>query len=261
MQATDEQINALLTEVFQSPEETIKLLAPNGWKNSPFIYYTHPTAEQIFTEQMRLYETHKNSKIFKTEKPVLEDIIREYEVEPVNPVYEFLDLFGNCLWKIFSDNHTVFANNGIEYDLGSFRGTGNTIADFINDHSWTETQFDYLDFYCAMGLKSWVPVQNIYELIFTRLQQAGCDWRYSHPRMHLFSFQQEEPEIKPEDYDPSQNLLEEMEKQKRQQEIEKLQSEFDADAEQQKQHSINEPPKTVLAYRKVYGRLPEGFAE
>jgi hypothetical protein len=261
MEATDEQIQTLLSKVFQSPEETIKLLAPDGWENSPYVHYMHPTVEQIFTERMRLFEAHKDSKFFKTEMPVLEDVIKENEETPIKPVYEFLDLFGNCLWKIFSDNHTVFDRDGIEYDLGSFRGTGGTIADFINENFWKESQFGYLDFYCAVSLNFGTPAQNIYELIFTRLKQAGCDWRYSHPRMYLFSFDKEERQPKPEEYDPAKSALEEIEKEKKKQEMKKLRSELDESAEQHKQESFNEPPKTVLAYQNVYGKVPEGFLE
>jgi hypothetical protein len=264
MQASDKQIQSLLTHLFQSPEETIKVLAPDGWENSPYLYYLHPTHDQIFAYRMDLYETHKDGKLLKFDMPVLEEIVKEYEATPVKPVYEFLDLFGNCLWKIFSDGHTVFDKNGIEYDLGSFRGTGSTLADFMNDSLWTETKFDYLDFYCAMGLKSWLPVQSVYELIFERLKQLGCDWRYSHSRVNLFSFNKEQEEIKPEEYEPAKNALAEIENAKREDEIAKFQSQLaqlDEAAEQDKEQSLNNPPKTVLAYRKIYGKLPEGFLE
>jgi hypothetical protein len=259
MEATDKQIESLLGKVFQSPEETIKILAPNGWENSLYVHYMHPTAEQIYGEQMRLYGAHKGSKWFKTEMPILDNIIKEYETTPVKPVYEFLNFFGDCLWKIFSDNHTVFDSDGMEYDLGSFRGTGGTFADFINEHHWTEEQFDYMDFYSAMGLRDWLPVQNMYELIFTRLKQAGCDWRYAHPRMQLISFGKEDAEIKPEEYDPTQNLLKEMENEKRGQEIEDFQFKLDEIAEEEKQQSFINLPRTVLAYQAIYGRLPDGF--
>ncbi|MFI5140141.1 MAG: hypothetical protein ACHQIM_20135 [Sphingobacteriales bacterium] len=259
MEATDKQIESLLTKVFQSPEETIKLLAPNGWENSPYVHYMHPTTEQIYTEQLRLYEAHKGSKWFKTEMPIFDNIVNEYEVTQVRPLFEFLDFFGTCLWKIFSDNHTVFDEDGVEYDLGSFRGTGSTLSDFINENHWTDEQFDYLDFYCAMGLKDWLPVQNMYELIFTRLKDAGCDWRYSHPHIQLISFGREDTDIKLEEYDPTQNLLKEMENEKREQEIKDFQSKLDEIAEEEKQQSFNDLPGTVLAYQTIYGKLPDGF--
>ncbi len=63
-------------------------------------------------------------------------------------------------------------------------------------------------------------------------------------------------EDKPEAYDPAKAATEELEKKKKEQE----RKEFEEDI-----HQINceaaqdEPPSIVLAYKKVYGKLPKGW--
>ena len=77
-------------------------IAPGGWENSPLKAVFHPSAGQVPVET------------------------------PVDADREVRELVGLCLWDVFSDNHDVAAPDGRRADLGSFRGSGATIAEWVN---------------------------------------------------------------------------------------------------------------------------------
>ena len=184
-------------------------------------------------------------------------------LENVNAFEEFIQVLGEATWDIFSDNHEVIAEDGNIYDLGSFRATGSTIADFINEYyPLSEGKLDYLDFYMgSIWMSNRASMLPFYKYIFTVLKQYNCNWRYSFPKLGLVSFNKEEPEHNnPAEYSPLQAMREELAEEKS--EVNKLQEELNEIFDQDYENAKYEPlPLIVLAYKEVYGILPEGHPQ
>ena len=97
----------------------------------------------------------------------------------VDPEREVLDLMGDCLWDVFSDNNDVTGPDSKVYHLGSFRGSGGFLADFLNAHYAPDYRYDYIDFYMGtLGGSDRANLTPVYEWIFRRLYALDCDWRY-----------------------------------------------------------------------------------
>lgn len=151
-----------------------------------------------------------------------------------------LELLGCCLWDIFSHNHDVLHADGRVYHLGSFRGTGDFLADRMEVRHPDVPGFEYVDFF--MGTRGVDGPAVVYEWIFGGLKEAGCDWIYAFPRIHLLRLG--EP-ARTESDDPAFR-------------------EFAESLERAHEESVRRArdlplPALVTAYRKVYGRLPEGW--
>ena len=120
--------------------DVLKELAPNGWENSPLNKVSHPSAEQIYEESVRIH--HNLSELTKGRtkpdappprpEPTLEEIVAEHEATPFETERELQELVGLCLWDIFSDNHEVTAADGRLWDLGSMRASGGFLAEVLN---------------------------------------------------------------------------------------------------------------------------------
>jgi hypothetical protein len=190
------------------------------------------------------------------------------ESDPDRTERNIRELVGRCLWDIFSDQHEVIATDGRLIDLGSFRRTGEFLADFLN-RRMGRRNYDYMNFY--MGTSApWAETQDdltpIYELIFRRLNARGLDWVYHFPQIHLVDFRPLrdalDREGKPdwENYSPSDALVKEFEDRQRDREI----AEFRDQLEEGRKEAIEEalrhpPPPTVLAFRNVNGHWPQGW--
>jgi hypothetical protein len=102
-------------------------------------------------------------------------------------------------------------------------------------------------------------------MIFRRLEKAGCDWEYHFPRLMLVNMRPlletmggDEPEFA--GYDPSAELAKEEEERAGEEESNVLRARLDeAHREAVEEAQGGPPPKTVEAYREVYGRLPKGW--
>ncbi len=174
-------------------------LCPDGWSASPLHHALHPTAEQRYAEHVRLAERMRGfrSKLAPAEieepTPSFEQFIRDEEADqlakpatpapPTTDEDEFADLLGQCLWDVFSDNHDVIAADGRIVSLGSFRGSGGFLADFLEygptppppddpDDLWSSwDRSDYLRFYMGTAFISGrADLTPVYALIFRRLQ-------------------------------------------------------------------------------------------
>ena len=187
-------------------------------------------------------------------------------------------LLGGVLWETFSNNNEVAGPDGRLYDLGSWRGSGTSIADFLNrrlvqedpaaqakldalGRAWPIGPFGYLDFY--MGLM--VPEDDeergpgldlLYRHVFERLKARGCTWRYASPAIYLVRLDRPEKSADPADYDPSAAALEELEAASKEEAADELARDLARGNEEAYRRAVEHPPRIVRAYRDVYGELP-----
>ncbi len=262
---TDESCKELLKYLCDSPTQILDLIAPKGWENSPYKFIYHPTAQKIFEKSLRMHENM--SSLFKKkgkeiQPPTLESIEKELseKVEIIKPKEEFLDLLGSCLWCIFSNNHEVFDDKGV-YDIGSFRGSGRFIGDFLNKNYPSETTFDYMDFYCAdMRFDDDDTAMPLFVYLFEKIKAANCDWSYSFPRIGIVSFDKEETDVKPEEYDPNKALEVELAKKQKKAEIQEFKDKLDEIYESEMEEAkYKKPPLIIRAYQTVFGEYPQGW--
>jgi hypothetical protein len=76
-------------------------------------------------------------------EPTLDDVRCGYETSPVNEEEEVTDLVGLCLWDVCSDNHEVIAADGRVADIGSFRGAGRFLDEYLtrDQDGWREGDY------------------------------------------------------------------------------------------------------------------------
>ena len=66
-------------------------------------------------------------------KPTLDEIAGDFRERPIEVEPEVRELVGQCLWDVFSDGHEVVSlEDGRVLDLGSFRGSGGFLAEYLN---------------------------------------------------------------------------------------------------------------------------------
>jgi hypothetical protein len=268
-------------------DDVMTELAPNGWAHSALVDAFHPSVERWHAEQVALCE--QIAKLSESmherrctrgepplegseslEPPTFEESCAEFEETPVDPVEECRDIVGRVLWGIFSDNHSVIADDGREIDLGSFRGASSTLALFDAGDSMADYREDWMDVWdrgdCMryyMGLafiEGRTDYGVVYEMVFRRLQKLDVDWIYRFPRLDFVRF--EKPESLPDsvNYDPSEAFGRELKKREDDAESEKMQAKLDEAYRASVEAAAKaEPPPIIRAYRRVYGRLPSGW--
>lgn len=259
---------ALLIELFQAIPELLRTIAPDGFANSPLILVFHPMPEQQYKEHCRMSENIKRLKKITKEQPdnkpveSLEEFIKDIKTSLVDAQYEIVSIFGDCIWNIFSNNHTVFNENAESYDLGSWRGTGGFIADVINKLQLVpDKTFDYMDFYMGGIFRhERIGLTPVYEFIFKKLKAKHLDWEYSFPRMGLVNFKKDEDEkddIK--NYNASEALKKQLENKHQQNEVDRLQENFEEIyTSEYEEARYKKPSPEVMAYYNVYHHYPKG---
>ena len=259
---------ALLVELFQSIPELLQTVAQDGFSNSPLALVFHPTPERLYKEYCQMSENFarlqrvRKKQEDRTPVESFEEFVKDLKSEPVEEHYEMVSIFGDCIWNIFSNNHTVFNENAESYDIGSWRGSGGFIADVINKLQLVSDQsFDYMDFYMG-GILSHerADLTPVYEFIFKKLSAKNLDWEYSFPRMGLISFRKDEDEKDDiANYNPEEAVKKQLEKEQQQNEIEKLQQQFeDIYNSEYEEARSKKPSPEVMAYYNVYHRYPQG---
>lgn len=262
--ASTTKASNLLRYLFGDQKETMKVLAPKGWPASAYYKLAHPDAARLYQEAIQQYENWKRWLGIKKAPPSLDEIQAEYQERPCYPEDELTSLLGECIWNIFSNNHTVMGPEGEAYHLGSFRGSGRFIAEFINQYYPSQrVTYGYLDFYCAGWLHhARADLTPVYSLMFGRLQEKHCTWIYSFPRTYLIDLGKKEQDRadKHETYDPAEALQRDLQKKKKAQELKDFRQSLDDDFEQRKEEArFSPPPEPVTAYRQMYGEWPKGW--
>ncbi len=267
-QYSDEECEQLFMALFPNGfagSDVAEVLIPNGWMKSPYVLAFHPTVEQAYQRHVEAHESLKRMIALtksekKSELESFEDFKLDYKTGKIKPEIELQEIMAACVWDIFSDNNDVI-KDGNEYDIGSFRGAAGFIADWLNRTS--EEKYDYIDFYMgSYGRSDFCDLTPIYELIFSRLKQVGCDWIFHFTQMTLIDFSNKTNQ-KPsnlENYNPNEALAQEL----KQQEEQKAKNAFKEQLEElnakQKEDALYKPPPSVVqAYLNVFGKFPIGW--
>ncbi|MGE3536230.1 MAG: hypothetical protein AB7N91_02190 [Candidatus Tectimicrobiota bacterium] len=254
---TDAECKALFASLFPqgfAGPDVLHDIAPAGWEHSPLLAVCHPSLEQVYAEALRM---HHNLRALSqpaaasppSPAPTREAVAREYRPAPVETEREVGELVGCGVWDNFSHNHDVLGPDGRLVHIGSFRGAGSFIADCLNRQRQEEA-YDYMDFYMGtIWIAKRADLTPVYEMIFRRLQAHGLDWRYAFPRVYMMA-------LRPR-HESGQADAEEAERQQR---LAQMQAALDTAHREAVQQALDRPlPATVLAYERVYGRLPQGW--
>lgn len=153
---------------------------PEGWRNSNYAQFLNPTAQQLFDEYIQWNST-PNSFESDEKKVIKLKTIKEFKQNNLNKIdedYEFHYIFGLALFDIFSSENEVIDSNNKNYDLGSHRGSGSFIANYINFNYPQNEEFDYLDFYLSPRIRERGSFWDLYKFIFKTLKTNNCDWVY-----------------------------------------------------------------------------------
>ncbi len=262
---SEQECTALLCKIFLPADALMSKFAPEGWACSPLFAAVYPSPQESYARNLQM---HRNieSLAKKSGNALPEPRLEDFENVPpsvsASQMEDLLGLIGDCVWSVFSENHDVVAADEARFHLGSWRGSGHFIADFINEHYPVNGKYDYMDFY--MGLlhdDDRVKCLPVFCHIFDVLKQAGCDWRYAFPGTGIVSFAQPpEANTNPADYDPAAALQAAMEYEAKQREIAEFQVKLDQWREAEMEEArYKAPPAAVQAYRDVYGKWPEGW--
>jgi hypothetical protein len=264
------EFDRLFPRGFAGPDVVLEL-APAGWENSPLLATHHPSLAQTYEESLRF---HRNlGKLRRPDdqrparpEPTLEEIAREFREHPIEAEQEMRELVGQCLWDIFSDSHEVVGPDGRVLDLGSFRGSGDFLADVFNRQVGAR-HYDYMIFYMGtIWLAQRADLTPVYQMIFRRLRFHRLDWIYHFPRLHAIDFrplkealnQKNEPEWL--SYSPSEALAKEVEQQEHDRELAEFRESLDEGYREAVEEALHAPPPTtVIAYESIYGCFPRGW--
>jgi len=279
---SEAELHALFDRLFPrgfAGQDVLDEIALEGWERSPLLACFHPSVERIFEERLLMHRNLEELRRLRrrrdgcvadesTPEPTLEDVRKEYEPSPVKQDDEVTELVGLCLWDIFSDNHEVIAadeggQKGRLADIGSFRGAGA----FIDEHlthdrdGWREG--DYMRFYMGtIWIRGRADLAPVYAMILTRLKAMGADWIYHFPELGIVELTpaDDDSEASGPGYSVSSGAVAELNAQNRRAEVQRLRSELkEMNASARDEAMDREPPTTVRAYRRVYGRDPRGW--
>jgi len=250
-------------------------VAPNGWEQSPLVACFHPSVERVFEERVQFHQNIAALRMagsrpgdpaqVETEAPpapTLEDVLREYQPEPVQADAELTELVGLCLWDVFSDSHEVITADGRVADIGSFRGAGAFLDERLTGERGGWREGDYLRFYLGtIWINARADLAPVYAMIFRRMRALGADWVYQFPELGLVNFGGLRPDSESlARYSPNEALAAEHKAQKREAEVARLRADLEEMNTRAREDAMDRlPPATVRAYRQVFGRDPKGW--
>jgi hypothetical protein len=267
---TDTECEAVFADLFPqgfAGQDVLEDIAPEGWEQSPLVATFHPSLEQVYEERLQF---HRNIQSWpgrhqdrpSDPEPTREEVVREYQTTPIETEREVQELVGECLWDIFSDNHDVLGPDGRMVDIGSFRGAGGFLADYLNGQSGRQ-EYDYMDFYVGtIWLSRRADLTPVYRMIFRRLKARGYDLAYHFPRLALIDMRPLRDALQPPEepaWDQGGYAQEEDEEEHERALGEMRESLETAHIEAVAAARAQPPPPTVQAYQSVYGRFPAGW--
>jgi hypothetical protein len=270
---SDDECEQVFMQLFPhgpTGQDVLREIAPQGWEHSSLLAVFHPSLHQVYDEAVRLHRNLQSLPWRGTQQPPRPEPTRDavaqtYGQTPIDTEVEVRELVGDCLWDIFSDNHEVMASDGRIVDIGSFRGAGGFIADWLNRHTGTHT-YDYMDFYMGtIWIAQRADLTPVYAMIFRRLKAHGYDWRYAFPELGLVDMRPlrdalDEHTANTGDMRPISVPDEDEAEKQRASELAEVRASLDrAHREAVDTARHGPPPTTVEAYSSVYGCWPEGW--
>ncbi len=263
---TDIEIIELLNQIFDNSKALLTSIAPDGWRFSAYVNFFHPTPQQQCEEEKALHE--RLNELTKNQTPVESINLNKYQQDDLNDVSgteEFLYVLGLSVYDIFSNNHEVYSNDNRVYNLGSFRGSGSFIAGFLNNKNLVSKNYGYLDFYMGtIWIESRANLLPFYEYIFQIIKNEKCDWNYCFPRLYLLNMHNQETNETETmlDYKPEKSIANEMERIKKEMEMETFQNELDSSFQKEYEDATYKPLIPIIqAYKNIYKKLPEGHPQ
>lgn len=255
-----ESCAALIVRFLFEPAALLSAWAPDGWERSPLFRLFHPTAEQMAKESAAIRDNLQQT--FGVPAREMDDDPVIGPMRPVEPGLEVIELLGMTLWDGFSDNNTVRDQSGRAFALGSFRSSAEFMADAINArYSKAAAGFGYMDFYMGttvIGRRA--DLTPVYTWIFKHLREAGCDWAYAFPQIHLVHVDPVLPTGEMIGTDPGEVIRAELAAVKEAEERWVFEQRLrEAHNEAVLEARAGPPPAVVAAYAEVYGALPEGW--
>jgi hypothetical protein len=255
---------SVLSKVYDDIDMTIDILCPEGIANHFWFRDVEQTDEDMYSDYT---ESVKNRNAFMQEQkgnefiPVgplsFTDFLASEHYEPEAPDYyrEFINLFTNCVWDIFSGNNAVMLGKQ-KIDLGTWKGSAQFLADFVNHYAHSDYHFDSHDFYCGniddIYRSEYLPM---YELIFKRLKDSSLDWMIDEDiTMALDAEFGEEMEKTPEMKINEELLLGALNENMNADQMKRVQEELNREIKPQNNES--DLPVVVQAYKNIYGKLP-----
>jgi hypothetical protein len=255
-------------------QDVLDEIAPEGWERSPLVACFHPSIERLFEERLLMHRhleelrhlcrrRDDSATNVSAPEPTLEDVRKEYEPSPVEQDAEVTELVGLCLWDTFSDNHEVIAADGRLADIGSFRGAGAFIDEYLTGDRDGWREGDYLRFYLGtIWIGQRADLGPVYTMIFSRLKAVGADWVYHFPELGLVELPSRDDDPAPlaPGYSVSESAIAEVQAQRRRADVQRFRAELEEMNARARDEALDrEPPATVRAYRQVYGRDPQGW--
>lgn len=273
---TDAELYQLFDQLFPdgfAGHDVLTEIAPEGWANSPLLACFHPSAERVFEERLQMHRNlerllPKRRQQAAAEKrpppePTLDEVRREYQSSPVNEQEEATELVGMCLWDIFSDNHDVIAPDSRQAGIGSFRGAGAFLDEYLTRGRNGYCESDYMRFYMGtVFLSGRADLTLVYAMIFRRLEAIGADWIYHFSELAVVDLTPLREQLNQPGgtYSVTAGAVAELGASERRAELQRLRAKLDAMNAQAREEALDRPtPATVTAYRQVYGSNPRGW--
>ncbi len=255
----------LLSQVYGDIDVTMDILCPEGLAYSEWFENEERTDDGLYKDYLdsvfnrNAYMVEQKGDEYKPLVPLTFDgFLKSAHYEKEEPDYyvAFIELFSNCVWDIFSGNNAVVKENE-KVELGSWRGSAQFIADFVNHSCHADCKFQSSDFYCGniddAFRKDYLP---IYEIIFERLKESQCSWIIDEEITMAIDVEFGEEMEKSEAMKLKEStLLVALAENMNQEQLKRVEKEIIA--EQKKETNTPDTlPAVVQAYFNVYGVMP-----
>jgi len=261
--AQNAELVSLISYVFEDHDRLFEELTPEGWINCSLVYFLHPTPEQRFVEEYKMYERLRQIDQEKGEpinrKPPQRKDFQPEDLTDLNPISEFRYLLALAIYEIFSNNHQVVDMKGKLYDLGSLRGSGRFLAEFLNMYYPGPIKvYDYLDFYCTYSfIEHRSDLSPLFKHVFQKLKSRDINWIYAVPEIFWIDFSGETDQDE-RSFDPHRDILEgqynDLVRRRMEHALEDVNKSL-------KKQVLSQTPVIVSSYVKIYGGFPEGWPE
>ena len=266
---SDAECIDILKYIFNDAMKLYDEIAPNEWINSDYILFLHPMPEQQYKEHKRMMENINwlTKKTKDQQKDIDISDFKQDELTGIDEHKEFFYILGLVVYDIFSNNHEVIGEDRKIFNFGSFRGSGDFIAGFLNNHYPEKSdRYNYMDFYMGtIWIRERGNLTPFYEHVFKKLKDLKCDWIYSFPRMSVVDMKNptdKSDDSKIEDYKPGESVHNDLESSEKDRQTNKLQEDLDKIYQEEYEEAKYKPLiQIVQAYKNIFGVLPEGHPQ